>query len=173
MPRSGAVLTCHRHVIHSRAPSSPTLIPSKTKERAGICLLVLLWYRWWDLSLGTTTQKPRIDADFCYVPRSGAVLTCHRHVIHSRAPSSPTSNTANDKKADRLKPIRSFVVPVVGLEPTRCCHRQILSLVRLPIPSHRRHRPVYYIKLRLQCQDVFKKYLVFIRAFYNFNARQK
>ena len=41
---------------------------------------------------------------------------------------------------------RSFLVPVVGLEPTRCCHRQILSLVRLPIPSHRRHRPIYYTK---------------------------
>lgn len=26
------------------------------------------------------------------------------------------------------------VVPKMGLEPIRCCHRQILSLVRLPIP---------------------------------------
>ena len=30
------------------------------------------------------------------------------------------------------------VVPVVGLEPTRCCHQRILSPSRLPIPSHRR-----------------------------------
>ena len=28
-------------------------------------------------------------------------------------------------------------VPAVGLEPTRSCHRKILSLVRLPIPPHR------------------------------------
>ena len=32
---------------------------------------------------------------------------------------------------------RSFLVPVVGVEPTRCCHHEILSLARLPIPSHR------------------------------------
>ena len=25
-----------------------------------------------------------------------------------------------------------FLMPVVGLEPTRCCHQQILSLPRLP-----------------------------------------
>jgi hypothetical protein len=25
-----------------------------------------------------------------------------------------------------------FMVPEAGLEPARCCHRQILSLVRLP-----------------------------------------
>ena len=25
-----------------------------------------------------------------------------------------------------------FFMQVVGLEPTRCCHRQILSLMRLP-----------------------------------------
>lgn len=28
------------------------------------------------------------------------------------------------------------LVQVVGLEPTRCCQRKILSLVRLPIPPH-------------------------------------
>ena len=30
------------------------------------------------------------------------------------------------------------LVPVVGLEPTRCRHQRILSPSRLPIPSHRR-----------------------------------
>ena len=29
------------------------------------------------------------------------------------------------------------MVPVVGLEPTRCCHQRILNPSRLPIPSHR------------------------------------
>ena len=28
-------------------------------------------------------------------------------------------------------------MPVVGLEPTRCCHHGILSPARLPIPPHR------------------------------------
>ena len=32
------------------------------------------------------------------------------------------------------------LVPVVGLEPTRCCHQRILSPSRLPIPSHRQKR---------------------------------
>ena len=32
---------------------------------------------------------------------------------------------------------RLSLVPVVGLEPTRCCHQRILSPSRLPIPSHR------------------------------------
>ena len=31
-----------------------------------------------------------------------------------------------------------FMVPVAGLEPARCCHRWILSPLRLPIPTHRR-----------------------------------
>ena len=30
------------------------------------------------------------------------------------------------------------IMPVVGLEPTLRCHKQILSLPRLPIPTHRR-----------------------------------
>ena len=29
------------------------------------------------------------------------------------------------------------LVPMAGLEPARCCHRWILSPLRLPIPSHR------------------------------------
>ena len=31
----------------------------------------------------------------------------------------------------------SRLVPVAGVEPARCCHRRILSPLRLPIPSHR------------------------------------
>lgn len=29
------------------------------------------------------------------------------------------------------------LVPLAGVEPARCCHRQILSLLRLPIPPQR------------------------------------
>ena len=32
-----------------------------------------------------------------------------------------------------------IVVPVAGLEPARCCQRQILSLLRLPIPPFRQN----------------------------------
>ena len=31
----------------------------------------------------------------------------------------------------------SDVVPVTGIEPVRCCHRGILSPLRLPVPPHR------------------------------------
>ena len=30
-----------------------------------------------------------------------------------------------------------FLVPVTGIEPVRCFHRQILSLLRLPVSPHR------------------------------------
>lgn len=36
-----------------------------------------------------------------------------------------------------------FYMPAVGLEPTRCCHQQILSLPRLPIPTCRREQILY------------------------------
>ena len=36
-----------------------------------------------------------------------------------------------------------FYMPAVGLEPTRCCHQQILSLSRLPIPTCRREQILY------------------------------
>ena len=35
------------------------------------------------------------------------------------------------------KVITLYLVPVTGLEPVRCCHRGILSPLRLPIPPHR------------------------------------
>ena len=41
----------------------------------------------------------------------------------------------------------SGLVPVTGLEPVRCCHRGILSPLRLPIPPHR-HMCLLYNILR-------------------------
>ena len=40
------------------------------------------------------------------------------------------------EKSERSK-VRSDMVPVIGVEPIRCCHHWILSPARLPIPSHR------------------------------------
>ena len=50
-------------------------------------------------------------------------------------------------RADKINPVSKkmttpfgvviFLVPVVGLEPTRCRHQRILSPSRLPIPSYR------------------------------------
>lgn len=48
------------------------------------------------------------------------------------------------------------LVPVVGLEPTRPGGQQILSLSRLPVPTHR-HKclPIHYITLYARCKLYF------------------
>ena len=46
------------------------------------------------------------------------------------------SGKSNTKKGAPGKDA-PFIMPAMGLEPIRCCHRQILSLVRLPIPPRR------------------------------------
>src|SRR5689334_11503730 len=44
----------------------------------------------------------------------------------------------DEREAERLacqpKLRCSLVVPLAGIEPARCCHHQILSLARLPVP---------------------------------------
>ena len=41
-----------------------------------------------------------------------------------------------------------FLVLVAGLEPARCCHRGILSPLRLPIPPHQQAKDrIYYPKM--------------------------
>ena len=52
-------------------------------------------------------------------------------------PSSPTHAFRINKKGT-ADAIPFLLVPVVGLEPTRCRHQRILSPSRLPIPSFRR-----------------------------------
>ena len=59
-----------------------------------------------------------------------------------------------DKKIQVLSDL-DFLVPVVGLEPTRCRHRRILNPLRLPIPSHRRVLPVHYSAARAILQEKF------------------
>ena len=44
---------------------------------------------------------------------------------------------ANKKRRMLMHPPFLVHMPVMGLEPIRCCHQQILSLPRLPIPTHR------------------------------------
>ncbi len=83
VPRSSAVLTAHRAVIHCRA-SFESFVQSRCQKEIGMAIAILSAGQK-DSILGATTQKPRIDAVFCYAPRSGGVLTCHRHVIHCAA----------------------------------------------------------------------------------------
>ena len=51
----------------------------------------------------------------------------------------PGKSGESRKKSESLLDPRSDsdFLPVAGLEPARCCHQQILSLPRLPIPTHR------------------------------------
>src|SRR6185312_7055502 len=35
--------------------------------------------------------------------------------------------------------LRRRLVPLAGVEPARCCHHQILSLARLPVPPQGHH----------------------------------
>ena len=53
-----------------------------------------------------------------HAARSVAALTCHRHVIHFRAPSSP-SDISHEKSKDDFLVILAFLVRVTGLEPAR------------------------------------------------------
>ena len=39
-----------------------------------------------------------------------------------------------NRKKTRLENLVLIIIPAAGVEPARCCHRWILSPVRLPIP---------------------------------------
>ena len=54
-----------------------------------------------------------------------------------------------------------FIMPVMGLEPIRGCPQQILSLPRLPIPTHRLNKKEYSIFFFV-CQ--LDKYISFYRS---------
>ena len=49
------------------------------------------------------------------------------------------------------RPLSDFLVPAAGLEPARCCHRGILSPLRLPV-SPRRHAPSHRTTAANTCQ---------------------
>ena len=66
-----------------------------------------------------------------------AVTTVHRTVALCRSSFESHSCVPNKQKGT-ADAIPFLLVPVVGLEPTRCRHQRILSPSRLPIPSHRR-----------------------------------
>ena len=56
------------------------------------------------------------------------------------SPCSIPSVIAKKKTATNLRLVAApFVVPLTGIEPVRCCHRGILSPLRLPVPPQRRN----------------------------------
>ena len=55
-------------------------------------------------------------------------------------PCSIPSVIAKKKTSTNLRLVDApFVVPLTGIEPVRCCHRGILSPLRLPVPPQRRN----------------------------------
>ena len=57
-----------------------------------------------------------------------------------RPTCSIPSVIAKKKAATNLRLVAApFVVPLTGIEPVRCCHRGILSPLRLPVSPQRRN----------------------------------
>ena len=61
-----------------------------------------------------------------------------------------------------------FLVPVVGVEPTRYRYHRILSPARLPIPSYRQKTLIYYIRKNGVCIVAF----LLIRAVFKVRKSQ-
>ena len=61
----------------------------------------------------------------------------------------------------------SGLVPVTGLEPVRCCHRGILSPLRLPISPHRRVSIdfEYYTVIMGYCQGFSGNFCFIFKCF--------
>ena len=103
-------------------------------------------------------------------------LTVHCTVIHYRY-ILQVPPTLYNKKIPKPSLTAQFgnLVPVVGLEPTRCCQQRILSPSRLPIPTHRRvlklghqlQRRLLYIIFHSKSR-VFFKFFIFFTFFHNF-----
>jgi hypothetical protein len=103
-------------------------------------------------------QKPQAAASCRGLtghPRSGEARTlhCSRILIdcrvkpgndeRGRACRAKRRERRNDWLASRSR-VAARLVPLAGIEPARCCHHQILSLARLPVPPQglcADHRP--------------------------------
>ncbi len=80
-----------------------------------------------------------------------------------------------DKKTAMQDCMNGFLpslVPTVGLEPTRSCLQQILSLSRLPIPTCRRQH-IYFNIFSDACQVFFLQRLVLLGDFETSPARSR
>ena len=70
-------------------------------------------------------------------------------------------NSAKEKETENSVSLSSWcsytpvMVPVIGVEPIRCCHRGILSPLRLPVPPYRHKftEIVYHAQSHLSIAD--------------------
>ena len=70
-----------------------------------------------------------------------------------------SEKSINNKK-DRLKNLVLIIIPAAGVEPARCCHRWILSPVRLPIPPCWHTSMITHIKYFVNFITRHKVYVV-------------
>src|SRR5688572_11883378 len=61
-------------------------------------------------------------------------VQCSQKRARKKEEYSACGDTRSTARGKRLRKL----VPEAGIEPARCCHRQILSLLRLPISPLRR-----------------------------------
>ena len=114
-----------------------------TKNPSNTCVYILCsfwieivcrrWFRWWNC---VTTSSA-----FC------AFRHCRKLAPFAAAPSH-----IHKQQKNRSLKAAALLVPVVGLEPTRCRHQRILSPSRLPF-HHTGKRLLYYILSFLKFQE--------------------
>ena len=75
---------------------------------------------------------------------SRALKSVHRTLFTPVCGLVPGCSSPTQCKRGTAQWAMPLLVPVVGLEPTRCRHQRILSPSRLPIPSHRQVHKLLY-----------------------------
>ena len=103
-------------------------------------------FRWWDSPVGVAVPV---------VGLSRGLKNIHRMFFAPVCGLVPTCSSPTGSKKSVIQRMTDFLVPVVGLEPTRCRHQRILSPSRLPIPSHRRVNRDIIADAEEKCKDYF------------------
>ena len=101
---------------------------------------------WWDSPAGVAMPV---------VGLSRGLKNIHRMFFAPVCGLVPTCSSPTQYKRGTAQWAMPLLVPVVGLEPTRCRHQRILSPSRLPIPSHRRVNRDIIADTEEKCKDYF------------------
>ena len=142
--RRGLHLLCNRVQKAEKAHAARPFSQGRGAKNKGpdcIQIRVLIWCRWWDsfaaMDIGLSCLRSALRIPPCRKPAS------LQNAAPRRFAGAQSSPDLSEQKYDHPLRVVIFLVPVVGLEPTRCRHQRILSPSRLPIPSHR--RGAYYL----------------------------
>ena len=115
-----------------------------------INIMVSLWCRWWN----PEPRRARLRKRWQQTAPTESKEGVSHAVCSNRSPINQHQKTEGTPSGYPL-----FLVPVVGLEPTRCRHQRILSPSRLPIPSHRRVNRDIIADTEEKCKDYFSSFL--------------